>query len=189
MVLESFHSHHPKMQIDLEEALSTDIVSAIHSGKAELGITSGNTPRLGLAGTICDQHSLVVILYPGHPLVAKKSLHFSDVLPHELVALNQGSALLDLLEQQAHLLKRSMRIRVQVRSFDAICRLVASHLGIGVLPEPAARELASSLGLHIRPMKDAWAARELMLLVPQSELPAAACLLRDTIMKSRAIVP
>jgi molybdate transport repressor ModE-like protein len=183
-ILENFHSHHPKMQIDLEEALSTDIVSAIHHGKADLGITSGNTPRLGLEAHICNRHSLVVILYPGHPLVAKKSLNFSDVLSYELVALNQGSALLDLLDQQTHLLKRSMRIRVQVRSFDAICRLVASHLGIGILPEPAARDLATSLGLHIRPLKDAWATRELMLMLPETTLSAAVCLLRDAIINS-----
>jgi molybdate transport repressor ModE-like protein len=154
-ILENFHSHHPKMQIDLEEALSTDIVSAIHHGKADLGITSGNTPRLGLEAHICNRHSLVVILYPGHPLVAKKSLTFSDVLPYELV-----------------------------RSFDAICRLVASHLGIGILPEPAARDLATSLGLHIRPLKDAWATRELMLMLPETALSAAVCLLRDAIIDS-----
>jgi molybdate transport repressor ModE-like protein len=184
IVLEKFHTQHPKIQIDLEEALSTDIVSAIHQGKADLGITSGNTPRLGLEAHICNRHSLVVILYPGHPLVAKKSLNFSEVLPYEMVALNQGSALLDLLDQQAHMLKRSMRIRVQVRSFDAICRLVASHLGIGILPEPAARDLAASLGLHIRPLKDAWAVRELMLVLPETAPSAAGCLLKDSIIKS-----
>jgi DNA-binding transcriptional LysR family regulator len=165
-VLENFLAQYPKIQIDLEEALSTEIIDALHKGNADLGIVSGNVFPQGLVSSICDSHRLVVLLQPEHPLLRKKDLKFSEVVSYEMVALNKGSALLNLLDTQAKLLRLSLRIRVQVRSFDAICRLVASGLGIAILPQPASNSIAKSLDLKIRPLSDAWAFRDLNLLQP-----------------------
>ncbi|NJM44176.1 MAG: LysR family transcriptional regulator [Brachymonas sp.] len=152
-ILEEFLLKHPHIQIDLEEALSIEIVSAVRSGQADLGVVSGNTYSQGLDAEICDTHALAVLLPPGHVLLRKKSLFFEEILPFDLVALNKGSALLDLLDDQAKLLRKSLRIRVQVRSFDAICRLVASRLGVSILPQPAVGSIAQSLGLRSRPLR------------------------------------
>jgi DNA-binding transcriptional LysR family regulator len=182
--LEQFLSRHPKIQIDLEESLSSEIVGALHSGNADLGIISGNIASPGLANSVCDSHSLIVVLYKGHALEKKKILKFEEVVSHEMVALNKGSALLDLLNTQAKLLRRSLRIRVQVRSFDAICRLVSSRLGVAVLPLPAAELIAPSLGLQIRPLCDGWAVRQLNL-INSLHISESATILRDFLLLPR----
>ncbi len=184
-ILEEFLLKQPHIQIDLEEALSHEIVAAVQSGRADLGIVSGNTNSQGLEAEICDTHALVVLLPPGHALLRKKSVFFEEVLPFDLVALNKGSALLELLDNQAKVLRKSLRIRVQVRSFDAICRLVASRLGVSILPQPAVGAIAQSLGLHSRPLKDAWALRDLRLVSQVQRISPSGELLRDSLLQTK----
>lgn len=55
---------------------------------------------------------------------------------------------------------------MQVRSFDAVCHLVASGLGLAILPKAAAQPMARSMGLRTRALADAWAQRELLIAQP-----------------------
>ena len=56
-----------------------------------------------------------------------------------------------------------MALRVQVRSFEAVCRAVEATLGIGVLPLAAVRSFAGTMGLTVEPLADAWALRAMRL--------------------------
>jgi hypothetical protein len=55
------------------------------------------------------------------------------------------------------------RIRVQVRSFDAMCRVVASGLGLAILPRAAAALYATALQL-VKVELDGVAAERVLLL-------------------------
>jgi DNA-binding transcriptional LysR family regulator len=68
---------------------------------------------------------------------------FEDLLERDLVGLEGSSTLTRLLIAQASNLMRPMALRVQVRSFEAVCRAVEAQLGVGVLPQTAARSLSS----------------------------------------------
>ena len=52
-----------------------------------------------------------------------------------------------------------MRLRVQVRSFEAVCRAVEARLGVGLLPLNAARSFAAAMLLHVAPLGQPWARR------------------------------
>ena len=54
-------------------------------------------------------------------------------------------------------------LRVQVRSFEAVCRAVEARLGIGVLPLRAARSFAPAMGLRVLPLAEPWARRRMQL--------------------------
>jgi DNA-binding transcriptional LysR family regulator len=69
---------------------------------------------------------------------------------------------------------------VRLRSFDAICRMVERGVGIGVIPEAAARRCQRSMALHKVVLSDAWALRRLCLCVRRyAELSAYSRLLVD----------
>ncbi|NBW48168.1 MAG: GntR family transcriptional regulator, partial [Betaproteobacteria bacterium] len=76
-----------------------------------------------------------------------------------------------MLAAQASHLMRAMVLRVQVRSFEAVCRAVEARLGIGVLPLAAAHSFAPAMSLRVLPLQDEWAQRR-MSLVTRAE-PAA----------------
>ena len=69
-----------------------------------------------------------------------------------------------------------MRVRIHVTSLDAMCRMIANGLGVGVMPERAFRLLAAgNTALGCVPLSDAWAHRRLSLVARDfASLPQSA---------------
>jgi DNA-binding transcriptional LysR family regulator len=60
---------------------------------------------------------------------------------------------------------KPIKLRVQLRSFDAVCRLVECNVGIGIVPETTARRSARSMAIAAVELTDAWATRDLKICV------------------------
>jgi DNA-binding transcriptional LysR family regulator len=73
-----------------------------------------------------------------------------------------------------------MRLRVQVRSFDAMCHMIAANLGIGIVPLAACRAQVANLNLKAVRLDEDWAHRRLLLATKPGDAlaPAADLLLR-----------
>jgi DNA-binding transcriptional LysR family regulator len=52
---------------------------------------------------------------------------------------------------------------MQVRSFDAVCHMVASGLGIAILPRAASLPIIKAMKIAWRPLADPWARRRLLV--------------------------
>jgi DNA-binding transcriptional LysR family regulator len=97
------------------------------------------------------------------------------VLRHDFVGLDRASALQRFLAEKAARVGQPLRLRVQLRSFDAVCRLVECRVGIGIVPETTARRVARTMAIKVVALTDAWAARELTICIRRfSELPPFA---------------
>jgi DNA-binding transcriptional LysR family regulator len=176
--LASFTACHPDIRIDIEEQLSGDIVRALIDGVADVGVFADNIPADGLETTPFQTDQLVVLCPKSHPLGRTKRIGFRDCLQHHFVGLNRGSSLLELTSRAAERAGLPMRLRVQVRSFDAMCHMIAAGLGIGVVPLSACTPQVITLGLRVIHLTDPWAMRQLLLASRGGgELPAAAGLL------------
>ena len=65
-----------------------------------------------------------------------------------------------------------LKLRVQLRSFDAVCRLVECNVGIGVVPATTAKRHAKTMSIHKIELADDWAVRKLMICVRrEADLP------------------
>ena len=91
------------------------------------------------------------------------SITNEESLDYDFVGLNRGSSLLELTSRCAEKLGKQMRLRIQVRSYDAMCQMIAVNLGIGVLPFQACEAQLKAMGLKAIPLEDSWAARNLIL--------------------------
>ena len=60
---------------------------------------------------------------------------------------------------------RTLRLRVQLRSFDAVCRLVERNVGIGIVPRTTSMRAAKSMTIKSVELTDSWALRELTICV------------------------
>ena len=80
-------------------------------------------------------------------------------------------------------LGKHQKLRVQLSNFDAMCRMIGSGVGIGVVPESAARRNLESMDLALIELTDAWCVRERYLLVRErASLPTYAQALVDTLV-------
>lgn len=174
--LASFMSAHPDIHVELEEQLSGDIVRAIVEGVADIGIFAENTPIGDLRVEQFQQDQLVAVCAHDHPLGQHKKVSFQECLQYDFVGLNRGSSLLELTSRAAEQYGEVMHVRIQARSFDAMCQLINANLGIGVLPLAVVR-VTQPHPLKIVHLNEPWAKRKLLLGVSQT-CSSAALLLR-----------
>ena len=161
--LRRYLANNSATKIDLEEALSDAVVRAVATGSADLGIFYDNIPAAGLETEVCDVDLLVLLLPRGHALARRKRIRFREALGHDFIGLERSASLQRLLGSAAETLGGTLKVRVQVRSFDAMCRMVALGIGIGVLPRAAAMPHITSMRLaHVR-LDESWAERRLLL--------------------------
>ena len=158
-----FTAANPGIRIELEERNSTEAVLAVLDGRADIGIFAERTPPLGLRTVAYRSDRLVLVVPQGHPLAGRKRVRFSEALEHEFVSLPSGTSLAQLLRDEAEALGRRLKLRIQVRSFDAMCQMVAAGLGIGVLPDAAVKPYLRAMGLRQIDLGDAWVHRQLLI--------------------------
>jgi DNA-binding transcriptional LysR family regulator len=115
-----------------------------------------------------------------HALASRKSVGFDEVLDHDFVGLDRASAVQRFLADKAARVGRPLRLRVQLRSFDNVCRLVECHVGVGIVPASTARRAVRTMDIAIIDLSDPWALRDLRICVRDyAALPAFAQQLVD----------
>jgi DNA-binding transcriptional LysR family regulator len=173
--LSSFLSAHPHVSVDLEERLSDEIVGLIAEGVADLGIVAGTVDAGALETYPFRKDRFVLVVARDHPLAKRVRIGFAQVLDRDFVGLDRASALQRFLADKAARIGRPLRLRVQLRSFDAVCRLVECNVGIGIVPETTARRAARAMGIVAVALTDPWAVRDLTICVRgMDELPPFA---------------
>ena len=173
--LSSFLTAHPNVSVDLEERLSDEIVGLIAEGVADLGIVAGTVDARTLETYPFRRDRFVLVVGHEHPHAARSQIGFEEVLEHDFVGLDRASALQRFLATKAVRIGRPLRLRVQLRSFDAVCRMVECKVGIGIVPETTARRVAKTMAIAAVVLSDAWAVRDLTICVrSRDDLPVYA---------------
>ncbi|MCD0501580.1 LysR substrate-binding domain-containing protein [Bordetella petrii] len=176
--LATFMDEHPAVRIDLEEQNSTEIVTALLENRADIGVFADRTPANGLLTVPYRRDELVLVTPQRHPLANLPRVSFHDTLDYAYVSLPTATSLATRLAEESARLGKAMRLRIQVRSFDAMCRMAVATGGVGILPRLAAEPHARSMSIRLIPLQDDWAHRWLLLGVRDTEtLTVAARLL------------
>ncbi|MEA1672220.1 LysR substrate-binding domain-containing protein [Nitrospirillum sp. BR 11163] len=184
-LLSSFLNAHPLVSVDVEERLSDEIVAAIADGTGDIGIVAGTVETGDLETYPFRQDRFVLVAAPTHPLGGRETVTFAEVMDHDLVGLDRAAALQRFLSDRASRAGRRLRLRVQLRSFDGICRLVEGNVGIGIVPETTARRAAQTMDIRCVTLTDSWAVRDLKVCTRgRARLPRFAKLLTDHLLNT-----
>ncbi len=164
-VLQTYLRQHPDVNVDLRERLSHDIVRSVGEGKIDVGIVSGYERTEALQVIPYRRDRLVLVVPRGHALATRASIGFADTLAFDQIGLHEGSALRAFLQRICDELHQSLKLRIEVGSFEGACRMVEAGVGVGVVPESAARRHAQAMQIGIVPLADAWALRQMHVCV------------------------
>jgi molybdate transport repressor ModE-like protein len=179
--LAGFLAGHPQLSIDLEERLSRDIVRAVTDGAADIGIVTDAVDSAALQTLPFRDDPLVLLMARKHPLAQRigklrgkrRGVLFADALDQDFIGLAGDSALQQYAAEQASRLGRQMHCKIRLRSFEAVCRMVASGAGVAILPEAAARRAGDLEALRVVALNDEWADRKLLICMrDHAALPA-----------------
>lgn len=167
--LASFLAAHPQVSVDLEERLSDEIVRLVAEGVGDVGIVAGTVDVGALQTYPFRSDRFVVVTAPGHPLAQREAVSFAEVLAYDFIGLERSASLQRFLTAKAAREGRPLKLRVQLRSFDAICRMVEAGVGVGVAPSTTAARAAKTMSLALIELTDPWAVRELEIVVRAGE--------------------
>lgn len=169
--LASFADANPDVRLIVQERWSEEIVRALIAAEGDIGIVVEGVATDGLDTFPYRSDRLAVVLRGNHALARGdtrgQSVAFEEVLDDDLIALESASSMMRLLAQQAVIAQKTLQLRVQVRSFEAVCRMVQAGLGTGLLPFQAALALGTAMGLVVRPLAEEWAERRMLVCVKQ----------------------
>ncbi|MGL4285127.1 MAG: LysR family transcriptional regulator [Phreatobacter sp.] len=163
--LAPFLARHANVDIDLKERLSTDIVKAVAGGFAEIGIISDAVDPGALQQLPFAVDRLVLVVPRDSALARERRIAFHDVVDHDFVGLNAGSALQDYLGEHAVRAGHPLSFRIRMRTFEGVCRMVEHGVGLGIVPETAARKCQRSMAIRSIRLTEGWATRRLSLCV------------------------
>ena len=182
-ILPGFLSGHPKINIDLQEKPNPEIARGVLDGRADIGIVAGKVDTLGLEAIHFSTDRLVLATAKNHRFARRKKIAFAETLDEDAVGLQYGSTLQTFLAQVLEGLGKPLKLRIQLSSFDAMCRMIGAGVGVGIVPESAARRNQASMGIALIELTDAWSVRERYILVRKRDaLPRYAESLIETLV-------
>ncbi len=175
----AFCAVHPAVKVAIEEHRSGAIVLALRSGAADIGIVMEGASIEGLQSFDYRTDTLVAVV-PRSNAVRGKQVAFSRLLAYDFVGLESDTVISRLMAGAAVAEGKPLRLRMQLKGFDVVARMIQAGLGIGLLPEAVARTFARSMKLRLVPLTDSWARRRMWICVKDyAGLPASARQLLD----------
>ena len=140
-LLPDFLNANPRVNVDLHEKPNADIARGVRDGVADIGIVAGQVDTLGLQSIHFSTDRLVLVTSRKHRFAQMQRIAFADILG------------------------KTLKLRIQLSSFDSMCRMIGAGVGVGIVPESAARRHLDSLGLALIELTDPWSVRERYILV------------------------
>lgn len=158
-------ARHPEVDIDLKERPSVDIVRAVTAGRIDAGVVADSVPMAGLAAWPVAPDRLVVIVPVGHALASTGRVALAGVAGEPFVGLSAGSALQEHIDAQAARAGHGLAFRIRSRSFGGVCSMVSHGVGVGIVPESAAKRHRRRHPLRMLALTEPWALRQLCVCV------------------------
>lgn len=156
-VLSTFRAEHPDVEVRLtEHNVSADFERMVASGQLDIAVIRMPWARPGLGGQVLLKEPFAALLPPGHALADRDELALSALAAENFVAMRRDYGLRELMEQVCLAAGFEPTVTVETTQLSVLHGMVASGLGVSVLPELAAAGYPDSVRLV-----DDEAAREL----------------------------
>lgn len=179
--IERFLTHHPDIDINLEEASSRDIVNAVVEARLEWGVIADTVDSGPLMLKTMRPDPLIAIISDGFDDQWSPTVKFAELLDYPFIGLSRTNALQTYLLGQASRLGRHIEYRLRVPDLHGVIDGVAGGHGVAIVPKAFFdAQIADMETLRGIALSDAWAQRQLALCARDfSALPAGAKIFID----------
>jgi DNA-binding transcriptional LysR family regulator len=172
--LSRFAELHPDIEIDLQEQGSEGTLEMVRNKEADIGLFVGAFEAHSLVTFPFGGDRLILAVPQANRLAVHDRLRFEAFIDEDFVTMGHDTAVRKVLVEQARLLTRTPRIRVQVNSFEVMALMASQGLGVGILPEAAVLPVVDAYKLKSIEIDEPWAHRNFLLCVrsvPELEPP------------------
>lgn len=163
--------HVPQMPLILQENFTVKLIESLRQGQIDAAIMALPITEHGLMVQALYDEAFVVALPKHHPLVKQKSIHVDTLQSENLLLLGQGHCFRDQVLQVCPESSRyskddtSLAHTFEGSSLETIRHMVASGLGITILPHSAVSDMHATKGmLRYRPFKQPQPSRRIVIV-------------------------
>lgn len=173
LFINSFVAKYPGITLDIQEAITDDILASLKEGEIDVGIIVTPFEMRGVISETLYYEKFFAYISKEHPLFKKKKLVTSDLDINDIWLLKEGNCFRNQIinicaSEQQKAVHNSFQY--ESLSIDALIRIVESRKGITVIPELAANDLDDVKKKMVRPFKELIPEREVSLIVERSFL-------------------
>ncbi len=167
-VLQSFVADYPGIRVQLREELGPDMLHAVQSAEADIGIGPyANVPEALDFQPLFDQE-FFLILRADHPIANRDTVRVADLADLDVLCSSIGTTARMVLEQALREAGISVNTRFEALQYPTLFALAASGFGCAVMPLVDLNLLAA-LNLRALPFRDARLHRSVGLITRRGE--------------------
>lgn len=171
---------HPGIKVHFQEEISSEVPRAILGNAADIGIFTDDVDDFSLETFPCYQDRLVLIAPRDHALAGRGTVGFAETLAYDYVGFDRDSAIRKRVIRAAETERQQMKVRIAVRTFEALSMMVSSGYCLGILPKVIAKRNMKIFDYALVELSDDWAVRQFRIGVrSQKALPSAASIVLD----------
>ncbi len=140
-VLRDFVAHHPDVELAIEVGpTSRDLVEHVLENRAEFAVISlpYEHPRLRTLAVMRDEMPLVV--GPSHPLAGRRRVRTPDIAAEPFILFQPDSVSRRIVDEHFTEVGITPRVVMEMRSPEAMRKLVEAGVGVSFLPRIAVAE-------------------------------------------------
>ncbi|WP_082176408.1 LysR substrate-binding domain-containing protein [Acidovorax sp. MR-S7] len=187
-VLAKYLQERPGVTVDIQERNTSEVIKSVAESNADIGVLSVPKPfNPGYLQNRCyDSDRLVLVVPTSHAMASRRTAEFGETLELPHVGF-RDSTLQEYIVSQAAALNHRLTMRVLMNSYETMCGMIESGIGVGVLPESCAqRYIKGGMRLKTVVLADAWTLRERHVIYRDVDaLPACARAFVEALASSR----
>ncbi|WP_448650517.1 LysR family transcriptional regulator [Pseudomonas fluorescens] len=148
-LIRAVHQRYPRIELELKDMPGPDQAAALKNGLLDFGLMRLPAAHPGVHTRAVLRESFCVALPIDHPLAVQETIQPTDLLnvPVYILARRYAPGFYD---EFIHALGITLDIASELGEFTTMLALVSAGLGVGVLPQQAARALpANCVSRHL----------------------------------------
>jgi LysR family hydrogen peroxide-inducible transcriptional activator len=136
-LIPALHERAPQMPLELEENLTEHLETALKSGRIDAAIVALPFAPPGVVTECLYEEPFQVVVPQGHKWAKRRSVRPEELATEHTILLNVGHCFRDQVLDACPELNRSEANVTRTNSLETVRNMVASGLGISVLPRDA----------------------------------------------------
>ncbi len=136
-LIPALHELAPQMPLDIEENLTENLEAALKSGRIDAAIIALPFAPPGVVTEFLYEEPFQIVVPRGHRWIKRKSVHPDELSAEHTILLNVGHCFRDQVLDACPELNRADAHVSRSNSLETVRNMVASGLGVSVLPRDA----------------------------------------------------
>lgn len=162
-VFAQFKRQYSRVGLSIVRADRMKTVESVLNREVDFGVVSLPVKDPRLTVDTLHRDDVVVVAPAAHPLAARESVKFAEILPYSMLLPKQGRQR-ELIEDLFRTHDVQARVAMEVESSELLKRLIVAGLGLGFLPRSNVQEDTKNGTLKIIKVEGVRLNRELALV-------------------------